>query len=275
MSWNSKGSFGRKVLIAMLLCGLMMPAAGAIFMQPDPVYADVYDPQQLNGYSFVRGNPYKYTDPTGKELEFAQMTVGGERTTLVFASGQYKGRIVKEYQFDDPVTGETKYDYDVQPGSFFYPEGTATIDMFDDKDIPTRKLSDIWREDQRNLLKSEHTDFAGALASDAGSVYGLGLWTKLIKAGKSAAFSILGMMSRASTAGSVLQSIRNGFDFRAFIPGRSTYLAVTEVRYAPGDRVLINTKSVSGGKGIVWYETPDGGRTWRPEGHDDIPGEED
>ncbi len=35
------------------------------FTQPDTILPDVYDPQQLNRYSYARNNPYKYTDPTG------------------------------------------------------------------------------------------------------------------------------------------------------------------------------------------------------------------
>ncbi len=35
------------------------------FTQPDTVIQDVYDPQSLNRYSYVRNNPYKYNDPTG------------------------------------------------------------------------------------------------------------------------------------------------------------------------------------------------------------------
>ena len=36
------------------------------FIQPDSVIADVYNPQDLNRYSYVRNNPYKYVDPTGE-----------------------------------------------------------------------------------------------------------------------------------------------------------------------------------------------------------------
>ncbi len=35
------------------------------FLQADPIISDVYDPQNLNRYSYVLNNPYKYTDPTG------------------------------------------------------------------------------------------------------------------------------------------------------------------------------------------------------------------
>jgi RHS repeat-associated protein len=35
------------------------------FTQADPIIQDVYDPQSLNRYSYVRNNPLKYTDPSG------------------------------------------------------------------------------------------------------------------------------------------------------------------------------------------------------------------
>lgn len=35
------------------------------FAQPDPLLPDVYDPQSLNRYSYVRNNPLKYVDPSG------------------------------------------------------------------------------------------------------------------------------------------------------------------------------------------------------------------
>jgi len=35
------------------------------FTQPDTIISDIYDPQSLNRYSYVRNNPLKYTDPSG------------------------------------------------------------------------------------------------------------------------------------------------------------------------------------------------------------------
>lgn len=37
----------------------------ALFLQPDTLIQNVYDPQSLNRYAFERNNPYKYTDETG------------------------------------------------------------------------------------------------------------------------------------------------------------------------------------------------------------------
>ena len=36
------------------------------FIQPDPIISDVYNPQNLNRYSYVLNNPYKYVDPNGR-----------------------------------------------------------------------------------------------------------------------------------------------------------------------------------------------------------------
>jgi len=43
----------------------MMSSATAQFTQPDTLIQNVYDPQNLNRFSFERNNPYKNTDPTG------------------------------------------------------------------------------------------------------------------------------------------------------------------------------------------------------------------
>ncbi len=47
-----------------------------LFTQPDPVIADVYNPQQLNKYSYVLNNPYTYIDPDGKFVIILPMVYG-------------------------------------------------------------------------------------------------------------------------------------------------------------------------------------------------------
>ncbi len=42
-----------------------------IFTQPEQLFPNIYDPQQLNRYSFERNNPYKYVDESGKWIETA------------------------------------------------------------------------------------------------------------------------------------------------------------------------------------------------------------
>ncbi len=44
------------------------PARSSQFIQPDPIIADIYDPQNLNRYAYVLNNPYKYTDPDGNAV---------------------------------------------------------------------------------------------------------------------------------------------------------------------------------------------------------------
>src|SRR5918997_3062264 len=39
------------------------------FTQPDDIIQDVYNPQDLNRYSYVRNNPIRYTDPSGHYAE--------------------------------------------------------------------------------------------------------------------------------------------------------------------------------------------------------------
>lgn len=36
------------------------------FLQPDPIISDIYNPQNLNRYSYVLNNPYKYVDHSSK-----------------------------------------------------------------------------------------------------------------------------------------------------------------------------------------------------------------
>jgi RHS repeat-associated protein len=63
------------------------------FSQPDTLLPNVYDPQQLNRYSYTRNNPLKYTDPSGHcfrcilflggSLTLAGLEIGGGINGLV------------------------------------------------------------------------------------------------------------------------------------------------------------------------------------------------
>jgi len=46
------------------------------FLQPDPIISDIYNPQNLNRYSYVLNNPYKYTDETGENPLLITAAVG-------------------------------------------------------------------------------------------------------------------------------------------------------------------------------------------------------
>jgi RHS repeat-associated protein len=50
------------------------------FLQADPIISDVYNPQNLNRYSYVLNNPYKYVDESG---EFPVTVVAGLATGAV------------------------------------------------------------------------------------------------------------------------------------------------------------------------------------------------
>jgi RHS repeat-associated protein len=52
------------------------PAVGR-FIQPDPLVANLFDPQDLNAYSYARNNPLKYTDPEGLQPSCAHRDFDG------------------------------------------------------------------------------------------------------------------------------------------------------------------------------------------------------
>lgn len=45
---------------------LLIPFAASMFTQPDQQIANIYNPQELNRYTFEKNSPYSYTDPSGK-----------------------------------------------------------------------------------------------------------------------------------------------------------------------------------------------------------------
>lgn len=56
-----------------------------IFTSPDVIIQDIYNPHDLNHYSYVRGNPYFYADPDGREVKLAAKQTelfGGKGTHL-------------------------------------------------------------------------------------------------------------------------------------------------------------------------------------------------
>jgi RHS repeat-associated protein len=54
-----------------------------VWTQPDSTIQDIYDPQGLNRYSYVKNNPYKYTDPDGNAPTAVYLGAG----VIGFASG--------------------------------------------------------------------------------------------------------------------------------------------------------------------------------------------
>tara|TARA_Y100000310_G_C20656552_1_gene802245 strand:+ start:705 stop:1934 length:1230 start_codon:yes stop_codon:yes gene_type:complete len=47
-----------------------------MFLQPDTILPNAYDPQQLNPYAYVRNNPYKYKDESGNFAIMTALVVG-------------------------------------------------------------------------------------------------------------------------------------------------------------------------------------------------------
>ncbi|MEK6844055.1 MAG: RHS repeat-associated core domain-containing protein [Nanoarchaeota archaeon] len=58
------------------------------FIQPDNTIPDIYNPQDLNRYSYVRNNPYKYVDPSG---ESPLLVAGGVIVGYSLAQGVISG----------------------------------------------------------------------------------------------------------------------------------------------------------------------------------------
>ena len=79
-----------------------------IFLQPDSLIQDVYDPQSLNRYMFERGNPYKYVDKDGHVfLTLAIVAVLG----LIIYSGYKFGEQLNELESIRAGDGLTTKDY--------------------------------------------------------------------------------------------------------------------------------------------------------------------
>jgi RHS repeat-associated protein len=72
------------------------------FAQADDVIQDVYDPQTLNRYSYVRNNPLTYNDPTGHVWQYAAMA-GLEAFTFGFAASGFSSGW--QYATDTSFTG--------------------------------------------------------------------------------------------------------------------------------------------------------------------------
>jgi len=79
-----------------------------LYAQPDTIFQNAYDPQLLNRYSFERNSPYRYTDPTGRDV------IGGE----------------VGYQLMFPFVGGASDSFGllIEPegGGFVYPLGITT-----------------------------------------------------------------------------------------------------------------------------------------------------
>jgi len=58
------------------------------FVQPDSMLPNVYDPQQLNRYSYVRNNPFKYVDPDGHSSAEGEFEYGSVYKAYLLNAGE-------------------------------------------------------------------------------------------------------------------------------------------------------------------------------------------
>lgn len=97
-----------------------VPSRG-MFVQPDPVMQNVYDPQFLNHYASVRNNPYKLVDPDGKEVVVAirhtDISVVGDTGHIAFVVRNPDAKISSQsysyYSNNGPNTENTGLKHDL------------------------------------------------------------------------------------------------------------------------------------------------------------------
>ncbi|MFH1316408.1 MAG: RHS repeat-associated core domain-containing protein [Candidatus Woesearchaeota archaeon] len=65
------------------------------FTQPDSIIPDIYNPQDLNRYAYVRNNPYKYVDFEGKQTK-SVFDSPISRYLAVYLEGQENKRLIRE-----------------------------------------------------------------------------------------------------------------------------------------------------------------------------------
>ncbi|TAA24545.1 hypothetical protein [Pseudoxanthomonas winnipegensis] len=79
------------VMLAVVLCAFVCEAS-ARFVSTDPAPPDPKDSQTLNRYHYAAGNPYRYTDPNGREIRVSNPADRSriEKMVNALAVGMYR-----------------------------------------------------------------------------------------------------------------------------------------------------------------------------------------
>jgi RHS repeat-associated protein len=79
------------------------------FLQPDPLVPSYQNPQSLNRYSYVLGNPLKYNDPSGNLPAWLHFSLGAGYGILNDMTWGITGRVLRDW--------EQEQQYDFQRGA--------------------------------------------------------------------------------------------------------------------------------------------------------------
>lgn len=79
------------------------------FLQPDPLVPSYQNPQSLNRYSYVLGNPLKYNDPSGNLPAWLHFSLGAGYGILNDMTWGIAGRVLRDW--------EQEQQYDFQRGA--------------------------------------------------------------------------------------------------------------------------------------------------------------
>lgn len=77
------------------------------FTSGDPVVSNVFDPQGLNRYAYVKNNPYKYVDPDGKN---PLLIIGGYYAIFIGGNALYSGGAEVYSQYKEGARSISEFD---------------------------------------------------------------------------------------------------------------------------------------------------------------------
>ena len=73
------------------------------FTQPDTNIPELYNPQDLNRYSYVRNNPYKYVDPSGENPVYASIVFATATLSLIAADYAFFSTLGEGIRANKPI----------------------------------------------------------------------------------------------------------------------------------------------------------------------------